>query len=87
MSILQRKPSLKENKDDINWAFKKYDHKNKGKSGGYAGYIDIEDFKRVARELEQDFSEEEIGNIMEMCGSGNRIGLEEFQKLMTADLW
>lgn len=30
MSILQRKPAVKDQREDIAWAFRKYDSKNKG---------------------------------------------------------
>ncbi len=41
----------------------------------------------MARELEQDLSEEEILAIMESCGGKHQMRFEDFQKVMTADLW
>lgn len=82
MNAMDTRPYVSESKKDIMQVFRKYDRDNKG-------YIDLQDFRDVNRQLKENLDEDTIKSMLEKADSNRdgKISFEDFYSVMIRNIY
>lgn len=82
MNAMDTRPYVNESKKDIMQVFKKYDRDNKG-------YIHLQDFRDVNRQLKENLDEDTIKSMLEKADSNRdgKISFEDFYSVMIRNIY